>query len=71
MFDLGFVPKISFCNKSVTTSKEMLNVKVIHRCLERCLVKGKIIRNFSALPADNMSAWIGSLQSAHPLDESL
>src|SRR5580698_3262264 len=30
-------------------SKEMLIYAVIHRCLERCLVNGKINRNFSTL----------------------
>jgi TolA-binding protein len=47
----------------------MLNVPVIHRCLERYLVKGKIIRIFSALPADRRRLqW--PVRSAHPLDES-
>jgi len=49
----------------------MLNVSVIHRCLERYLVKGKINRNFSALPADRIFGLQVPMRSAHPLDESL
>ena len=45
--------KISLKNKVfdfLTGSlKKMLIYVVIHTCLERCLVKDKIIRNFSAL----------------------
>jgi TolA-binding protein len=66
---LGFASKIIEDHVQSWIYKEMLNVPVIHRCLERYLVKGKIIRIFSALPADRRRLqW--PVRSAHPLDES-
>ena len=47
MYDLNLGVKILFYECGTKSCKEMLILAVIHRCLERCLVKGKIIRNLA------------------------
>src|SRR5215831_279652 len=40
---------VIFYTFTFSYKKELLILSLIHRCLERCLVKGKIIRNFTTL----------------------
>ena len=47
MCDLNLVSKIGIATCDAKSYKEMLILAVIHTCLERCLVKGKIIRNLA------------------------